>query len=375
MVTYLFPGQGVQRKGMGADLFGAFPEETAQASELLGYSLPERCLEDPGSKLAQTAYTQPALYVVGALAYKQHISQGGAPAQFLAGHSLGEYNALHAAGVFSFEDGLRLVAERGRLMGQSQDGAMAAVVGMGVDVLQQILADHSGDTVQIANYNSPDQTVIAGPPNALTAVAAVLKEQGAIVIMLKTSGAFHTVAMRAASEAFAAFLQHVQFAEPSVPVLSNVTARPHVAAEVPQRLVEQITTPVRWSDSIWWLLAQGQTQFEEVGGTKVLTKLLAAVKRAYHSAAPDLKSDVAHGLPYQFIAQRQRLAQEALRRIRQWNQTYPPGTKVRVTGYAGERVTRTPARLLFNHRAVLYVEGFQGYFPMDDVVPVRASEV
>ena len=163
MFALAFPGQGSQHKGMGAQLFGRFPEETARADEILGYSIEELCRDDVDGRLQNTEYTQPALFVVNALSHLAHRADGGAEPDYLAGHSLGEYNALHAAGAFDFATGLRLVAKRGELMSRVADGGMAAVVGLTAEQVAELLGRPGLENLSIANYNNPTQTVVAGP--------------------------------------------------------------------------------------------------------------------------------------------------------------------------------------------------------------------
>jgi len=162
MIAYLFPGQGSQHVGMGNDLFSLFPRELAAAQALLGYSVEELCLRDsPAGALQNTAFTQPALYVVSALTYLRKLRQTGRQPDFAAGHSLGEYTALFAAGVFDFQTGLKLVQRRGALMARVSGGAMAAVIGLPSDRIAAVLAAERLESVDIANMNSPDQTVVS----------------------------------------------------------------------------------------------------------------------------------------------------------------------------------------------------------------------
>jgi len=189
-VAVVFPGQGAQSKGMGKDLFAAYPEQTDKASEILGYSIRELCVDDPDNRLNQTQYTQPALYVVNALGLRQMQESGAVPADIdvLAGHSLGEYNALLAAGVFDFETGLRLVVERGRLMSQAAGGGMAAVVGLGADALRAALDEAGLQSVDLANFNTPSQIVISGPAADIEAALAALRKQLPGMRLLLTHG-------------------------------------------------------------------------------------------------------------------------------------------------------------------------------------------
>ena len=163
MKTYMFPGQGSQARGMGGSLFDEFPELTDKADKILGYSIKELCLEDPRKELKNTQFTQPALYVVNALSYYKRIQETGETPDYVAGHSLGEFNALLAAECFDFETGLKLVKKRGELMSQATDGAMAAILNANREQVETLLKENGFKNVDIANYNAPLQIVISGP--------------------------------------------------------------------------------------------------------------------------------------------------------------------------------------------------------------------
>lgn len=263
---------------MGADLFDRFPEWTAEADAILGYSIRELCVNDPHAELGQTAFTQPALFVVNAMTYRARREDGGAPPSFVAGHSLGEYNALHAAGVFGFGEGLRMVQRRGALMGQVTGGGMAAVIGMPPAAIETLLASSdAGARLDVANYNSLEQTVIAGRKEDLSEVGPTFKAAGGRFIPLKVSAPFHSRYMREPMEQFAGFLAEFQFHAPAVPVIANVTARPYAADRIRDTLAEQIGHAVRWLDSVRYLLDHGVTVFEEAGPGTVLTKLCGQI--------------------------------------------------------------------------------------------------
>jgi trans-AT polyketide synthase/acyltransferase/oxidoreductase domain-containing protein len=163
MLAYVFPGQGSQQKGMGGELFDEFKELTSKADEILGYSIKELCLEDPQGNLGQTQYTQPALYVVNALTYYKKIKDTGIKPDYVAGHSLAEYNALLAAEVFDFETGLKIVKKRGELMSKASGGGMAAVIGMSEEKIREVLKENGLESIDMANYNTPSQIAISGP--------------------------------------------------------------------------------------------------------------------------------------------------------------------------------------------------------------------
>jgi malonyl CoA-acyl carrier protein transacylase len=281
MHIVLFPGQGSQTKGMGGELFDRFPELTEEASRVLGYSIKELCLEDPRDELGRTQFTQPALFVVNALMHRARIEDGKPGPDFAAGHSLGEYNALHAAGCFDFGTGVTLVKERGALMGRVSGGGMSAVIGLEPQVIQGILHEsEEGRRVDVANFNSFDQTVIAGPKDDLAAVKPALEAAGArMVVPLNVSAPFHSRYMRDAQREFETFLQGFNFAAPSIPVISNVRARPYEDDMVRATLAEQIGNSVRWLDSMLYLMEKPEPNFEEVGPGQVLSKLLKQIQK------------------------------------------------------------------------------------------------
>lgn len=267
---------------MGGDLFDRYADWTGEADAILGYSIRELCLDDPRGQLGATAFTQPALYVVNALTWRARRDSGAAPAAFVAGHSLGEYDALLAAEVFDFGTGLRLVQRRGQLMGRVSGGGMSAVIGLEPAEIQRLLHDsEEGRRVDVANFNSQEQTVLAGPVADLAAVKPRLEAAGArAVIPLNVSAPFHSRYMREAQAEFASFLRDFTFNAPAIPVISNVSARPYEADLVRQTLSEQIGNSVRWLETIQYLLAQPEPQFEEVGPGNVLTRLVAQIRKS-----------------------------------------------------------------------------------------------
>jgi malonyl CoA-acyl carrier protein transacylase len=281
MKICLFPGQGSQSKGMGADLFDRYPDWTAEADAILGFSIRELCVDDPRGELGLTQFTQPALYVVNALMYRARQDDGGAVPDFVAGHSLGEYNALLAAGVFDFATGLRMVKRRGEIMGQVSGGGMAAVVGLEPRRIQEILdSTEAGRRIDVANFNSYDQTVIAGPKDDLASVKAQFEAaEVRAYIILNVSAPFHSRYMREPQSLFASFLHDIDFNTPVMPVISNVSGKPYEGDLVRQTLSEQIGNSVRWLESMVYLLEQPEPEFEEVGPGSVLTKLLAQIKK------------------------------------------------------------------------------------------------
>lgn len=287
MRAYLFPGQGSQQKGMGQDLFDEFKELTRKADEILEYSIKRLCLEDPNEQLLQTQFTQPAVYVVNALSYLKRNRTETKPA-YVLGHSVGEYDALFASGLVDFETGLRLVKKRGELMAKARGGGMAAVMGLTADKVEEILKENHLENLYIANYNSSYQVVISGLKEEIARAEYIFLERGATHYrILNVSGAFHTPYMTDARKKFKKFVKMLKFGEMTIPVIANVTARPYRQEEIEKNMVEQITTPVKWMESIRYLLAKGVdiNDFHEVSGVDIsVVKGLAM--RINHEAGP-----------------------------------------------------------------------------------------
>lgn len=271
----MFPGQGSQYKGMGKELFKAFPKETSLASEILGYDIEELCVKDPERRLSKTDFTQPALYVVNALDYLSKYQEYDTV--FYIGHSLGEYNALLAAGAFDFETGLQLVKKRGALMAAASGGGMAAVLGIDTLTLKQMLENGGYTDVDIANYNTPSQVVIAGQQEAISKLVNDFDSKGIRIIPLNVSAPFHSRYMKPASAEFAEFLREFKFSKLRVPVISNVTARPYGDNQISDLLSTQITSSVQWTDTIRYLIGKGVGEYVEVGSV-ILTKMVNEIK-------------------------------------------------------------------------------------------------
>jgi malonyl CoA-acyl carrier protein transacylase len=286
MIAFVFPGQGSQKRGMGQGLFDEVREYTAVEKDvdaLLGYSLRKMCLEDAENRMKETQFTQPCLYVVNALYYYKAVSQGARPA-YLAGHSMGEYNALLAAGVFDFLTGLRLIKKRGELMAQARDGGMAAVIGLSASTIARLIRENGLDTLDVANFNAPSQIVLSGPVDDIKCAAPIFEKGGARMYMpLQVSAAFHSRYMTDAAKAFADFLATVSFAAPQTPVVANATAQLYptlnASESVKSLLVKQITNSVRWTQSMRMLIHQGITQFSETGPGNVLTRLVQQIQQ------------------------------------------------------------------------------------------------
>ncbi|WP_405180887.1 ACP S-malonyltransferase [Nocardia sp. NBC_01377] len=279
MRTFIFPGQGSQTKGMGADLFDRFAPLTDIADSILGYSLRRLCLDDPDDRLNDTEFAQPALYVVNALCYLDKLDERGPEPDFVAGHSLGEFNALLAANSFDFETGLRLVKRRGKLMACATGGAMAAILNTSETEVRSILEREDLTAVDIANYNTPSQIVISGRTEDIEAARQAFHDGLHLFVPLKTSGAFHSHYMAQARAEFAEFLERVPLAEPTIPVISNVTARPYQRTTIKKLLTRQISSPVRWTETIDYLARYPGMEFEEIGWGTTLTKLVRKIRR------------------------------------------------------------------------------------------------
>lgn len=279
----VFPGQGSQFVGMGKDLYKEFSECKDifdKANDILDFDLKKICFEGPEETLKQTEYTQPALFVHSLAVFeviKNHEFQGA------AGHSLGEYSALTAAGVFSFNEGLRLVRTRGLLMqesGKRNPGTMAAIIGLSFEEVEKICQTVSNfGIVQLANFNSPGQIVISGEVSAIQKAIELAKKNGAkLAKELVVSGAFHSPLMNYAYENIADELNKVTFNEPSIPVYSNVSGqRFKDVSEIKTLLIEQMVKPVKWSQLIDSMIQDGNDRFIEVGAGKVLTGLIKRI--------------------------------------------------------------------------------------------------
>ncbi|HEY7143733.1 MAG TPA: ACP S-malonyltransferase [Streptosporangiaceae bacterium] len=284
-LAFLFPGQGSQQPGMGAGLFDDHPDLVAAADSILGYPVRELCA-GAGPRLHQTEYAQPALFVVSALACLRARRDGPEPA-VLAGHSVGEYAALFAAGCLDFETCLRLVRRRGELMAGCPGGSMMAVLGVSPDRLSTVLAQAGIGGIDIANHNLPDQIVVAGPRGEIRAAAGLLADQGlGKCVPLRVSVAAHSRYMAPAASELAAVLSDVRFAEPAIPVLANVTARPYTAATAADLLSRHLVSPVRWWDTICALAEAGVDEIAETGPGEVLTKIWRRARRRLPGPRP-----------------------------------------------------------------------------------------
>lgn len=283
----LFPGQGSQYIGMGKKLAESFAPAKAildKANSVLGFDLADILFNGPEDRLVKTDITQPAIFTVSAMALEA-VKDAGVTFDYVAGHSLGEYSALYAAGAFSFEDGLALVRLRGQLMAQAGDkspGAMAAILGLDPEKLGAVLRDASSAGVVVAaNYNSPGQIVISGSVAGVEAASKLAEPAGAKkVVRLAVSGAFHSPLMEFAVPGLKDGLAKVKVSAPKVPLISNVEAAPVSDPEtIKSLLIKQLTSSVRWVESMQKALSLGATEALEVGPGKVLMGLARGISR------------------------------------------------------------------------------------------------
>jgi [acyl-carrier-protein] S-malonyltransferase len=286
--AFVFPGQGAQAVGMGRDAYESNSKAKAifeEADAVLGFQLSDIIFNGPEEALKQTANTQPALLTVSA-ALLELLADSGLKPDYVAGHSLGEYSALVAAGVISFRDAVATVRARGEYMEQAVpggQGAMAAVLGAEREALGELCQAVSaeGNVVELANVNSPGQIVVSGSAAGVQSIVARGKEIGAKrVIPLEVSGPFHSSLMKPAAERLGETLAKVELNDAKVPLIANVTAREAVQGEEIRRLlVEQVYSPVLWEDSVRYLIQQGVDTFVEIGSGSVLAGLIKKIDK------------------------------------------------------------------------------------------------
>ena len=275
--AYVFPGQGAQFSGMGKDLYENNPSAKAlfdKANEILGFNITEIMFSGTADELKQTKVTQPAVFLHSVILAKVL----GIKPDAVAGHSLGEFSALVAAEALSFEDGLRLVAKRAMAMQkccEQQPGGMAAILAMEDEKVEQICNEIDG-VVVAANYNCPGQLVISGADEAIDAACVKLKETGAKrALRLPVGGAFHSPLMEAARAELAQAIDEVEFHNPVCPIYQNVDAQPHTSAEeIKANLIAQLTAPVRWTQIVKNMIADGVNEYTELGPGNVLQGLI-----------------------------------------------------------------------------------------------------
>ncbi len=298
MAAYIFPGQGSQYVGMGKDLYeenSAARELFQAADSILGVNLKKICFEGPEDELRQTKNTQPAIFL-HSMAVMKLMKKN--VADMVAGHSLGEYSALVAAGAMTFENGLKIVRLRGELMqraGEKEKGTMAAIIGLESSVLEGICKEASAaGIVQCANINSPDQIVISGSVTGVQKAMEISKTSGAkLVKELVVSGAFHSPLMYSACEDFSNSLEKIEIQDAIIPVYANVTGKSvKKAKEIRTLLNQQLTHTVRWADSINRMINDGASSFVEIGPGKVLQGLVKRIDKNVQITGLDKNDDV-----------------------------------------------------------------------------------
>lgn len=284
MKAYIFPGQGAQFSGMGLDLYENSDEAQAlfeKANDILGFNITDIMFEGTAEQLKETKVTQPAIFLHSVILAKT-LGESFKP-EMVAGHSLGEFSALVVNGALSFEDGLKLVSQRALAMQkacEAQPSTMAAVLGLEDDVVEKICAMTEG-VVVAANYNCPGQLVISGEIDAINSACETLKEEGARrALVLPVGGAFHSPMMEPAREELAAAIENTTFSTPSCPIYQNVTASAVTdPEEIKKNLISQLTAPVKWTQTIQQMIADGGASFTEVGPGKVLQGLMRKIDR------------------------------------------------------------------------------------------------
>ncbi len=285
MKSYVFPGQGAQFTGMGKDLYDQFPEAKAlfeRADEILGFEISKIMFEGTPEELKETKVTQPAIFLHSVILAKM-MGDDFAP-DMVAGHSLGELSALTAVGTLSFEDGLRLVSKRALAMQAAcelQSSTMAAILGLEDAIVEEVCKNIDG-VVVAANYNCPGQLVISGEVPAVEKACEILKEKGAKrALMLPVGGAFHSPLMEPAREELAAAIEATEFNAPDCPVYQNVTTTAMKDVDdIKTNLIYQLTAPVKWTQSVQNMIADGATEFIEVGPGRALQGMIKKVDRS-----------------------------------------------------------------------------------------------
>ncbi|HKK11975.1 MAG TPA: ACP S-malonyltransferase [Flavobacteriaceae bacterium] len=296
MNAYIFPGQGAQFTGMGQDLYEnsqLAQDLFEQANAILGFSITDVMFEGSAEDLKETKVTQPSIFLHSVILAKT-LGDSFKP-DMVAGHSLGEFSALVANGTLNFEDGLKLVSQRASAMQKAcelQPSTMAAVLGLGDAIVEEVCASTKG-VVVAANYNCPGQLVISGEIEAVNKACETLKEKGARrALVLPVGGAFHSPLMEPAREELATAIENTLFSKPSCPIYQNVTANAvSDEASIKVNLISQLTAPVRWTQSVQHMIADGATLFTEVGPGNVLQGLVKKINRDAQTASATLQSN------------------------------------------------------------------------------------
>lgn len=289
MTAYVFPGQGAQFSGMGKDLYESSAEAKAlfdKANEILGFDITKIMFEGTDEELKQTNVTQPAIFLHSVILAS---TVADFKPDMVAGHSLGEFSALVAAKALSFEDGLKLVAQRADAMQRACEinpSTMAAVLGLADEVVEKVCSEIENEVVVAANYNCPGQLVISGSNEGIDIACEKMKEAGAKrALKLPVGGAFHSPLMEPAREELAAAIEATEFAVPVCPIYQNVNAEPSTDVEaIKANLIAQLTAPVRWTQSVERMVADGATLFIECGPGKVLQGLVKKISRETETA-------------------------------------------------------------------------------------------
>lgn len=293
MNAYIFPGQGAQFVGMGKDLYEKYPIAKRlfdQANAILGFSITDVMFDGTPESLKETKVTQPAIFLHSVILSK--VMGAAFKPDMVAGHSLGEFSALVANGVLSFEDGLKLVSQRALAMQKAcdiQPSTMAAVLGLEDAIVEQVCDDTPG-VVVAANYNCPGQLVISGEVEAINLACEKMKEAGARrALVLPVGGAFHSPLMEPAREELAAAIEGTNFGKPICPIYQNVNATPVIDAdEIKKNLILQLTAPVKWTQSVHNMVKDGATLFTEIGPGKVLQGLVKKIEPIAETQSPVL---------------------------------------------------------------------------------------
>lgn len=403
MKVFMFAGQGSQIRGMGKELFRDYERIVTKADKILGYSVEELCVHDPGMLLNNTEFTQPALFVVNALAYLRRLDEIDEKPDYLIGNSLGELSALFAAKAFTFESGVRLVKKRGELMGKAVGGGMAAVINSSEEGVRSILNQNGFHSIEISSINTPTQIVLSGPKADMKRARMFFNQGRVKCYPLKTSGAFHSSLMAGARDEFEKYLKRFKFSNLETPVIANISAMPYLSDNIVHNLSSQLVSPVNWLGSINYLMQYNGITFEEIGHSQVLSKMIESIRKAEvlpvkKLAEPSSNEDGAvyamsrrtRTQPKGFDAdvveegkiERSRPISDAQSEllspcdlVKKWNKSYRIGDKVRARIVASVILeTRTEAILLFKNKAVVYLKGYSGYFEIQELSVVADSD-